>query len=242
MSVEAVPVAATMKITQRGGNTALFWPSFLRGYVVDSATNLVATNWQAVTNMPAVVAGTNTLTNSWSDRARFFRLRQGFAVDNLEQPPANWDGPIGTDNNSNDFLIGQEFALPPGNYLINKVTLLLTPGVGNGSVTASIWTVDASGNPGTQIATVASAFVSSTGNVNFVPSTPVRLSSGTYYVVLTPATPADNAEVGWYWTSSISWTGFGALGGYAATHSGQWQNSPLSAGPYQMSVQAVPTN
>lgn len=125
---------------------------------------------------------------------------------------------------------------------MNKVTLPLIPYYGNGSVTVSIWSVNASGNPGTQIATVGSVFVSSAGNVNFVPSTPIRLSSGTYYVVATPTTSADNALVGWYWTMSTTWTGFGALGNFAATYSGNWQNVPLSTGPYQMNVQATPTN
>lgn len=38
---------------------------------------------------------------------------------NLAQPTSGWDGPIGTDANRNDFLIGQEFTLPGGNYELN---------------------------------------------------------------------------------------------------------------------------
>lgn len=107
MSVEATPVPAAIRIAQRGSSTTLSWPAFLRGYGVDTSTNLTGTNnWQAVTNVPTMAAGTNTLTNSWSGRARFFRLRQNFVGDNLEQPSANWDGPIGTDNNNTDFFIG----------------------------------------------------------------------------------------------------------------------------------------
>ncbi|MGA2028894.1 MAG: hypothetical protein ABSG87_02330, partial [Verrucomicrobiota bacterium] len=50
-------------------------------------------------------------------------------VDNLDQTTAGYYGPIGTDSNSNDFLIGQEFTLPAGNpsYTLNKITLLLDP-------------------------------------------------------------------------------------------------------------------
>ena len=43
----------------------------------------------------------------------FFRLRQSLVAENLDQPATGWDGPIGSDNNTNDFQMAQEFILPP---------------------------------------------------------------------------------------------------------------------------------
>jgi hypothetical protein len=240
MSVQATPIPTTLGLSQQGGVTRLSWPSDLNGYVVDSATNLASPRWQAITNMPMPVAGANILTNKWSEPTRFFRLRQSLVVDNLEQTAADWDGPIGTDNNSNDFLIGQEFTLPAGNYALNKITLSLIPAYGSGSVTASIWSAGPDNNPGNEIAVVSSQFVANAGNVDFIPSVSITLPSGTYYVMAAPTTAADNAKVGWYWTTSTVWTGFGTLDGYAGTYFGLWENEPISEGPYQMSVQATP--
>lgn len=240
MSVQAAPAPATVAIRRQGSVTTLSWPSAFNGYTVDSATNLTPAAWEAITNLPTLVAGTNILTQKGNNPAQFFRLRQSLVADNLNLPATDWDGPIGTDNDSNDFLIGQEFTLPAGNYMLNKVTLSLIPAYGNASVTASLWSAGADNNPDSQIAVIASQSVTSTGNVNFIPSTPISLPSGTYYVVVGPTTPADNAKVGWYWTTSTTWIGFGWLDSIAATYAGYWENAPLSEGPYLMNVQVTP--
>jgi uncharacterized protein with NAD-binding domain and iron-sulfur cluster len=78
------------------------------------------------------------------------------------------------------------------------------------------------------------------GNVDFVPSTNITLQPGSYYVVAAPTTSADNALVGWDFTSSTTWTGFGTLGGYADTMPGSWENFLIAAGPQQLSVLATP--
>lgn len=239
LSVQATPLSASIGISQQGGMTTLSWPSVLKGYVAESATNVASSAWQQITNAPTLVSNDNILTNHWSDVARFFRLRQSFVADNLEQPSANWAGPIGTDANSNDFLIGQEFTLPAGTYALNKVTLLLNPIYGNGHVTVSLWHAGPDNNPTNEIAVVASQVVANEGNVDFVPSSPITLTSGTYYTVAAPTTPADNAMVGWDWTFSTTWTGFGTLGGFADTYPGAWENFPLGIGPYQMGVEAT---
>jgi hypothetical protein len=241
MSVLATPVApAITGISRKGNVTTLRWPSALNGYVVDTTTNLASSAWQAVTNMPTSSGGTNSLTNIWTGPMRFYRLRQSFTVNNLTQPSVDWNGPIGTDNNSNDFLIGQEFTLPAGNYSLSKVTLALIPANGSARVTASIWSVGADNNPASQIAVVSSQLVSSAGNVSFVPTTPIALSSGAYYVEVAPTSSGDNAKVGWFWTMSTTWTGFGTLESFAGTYIGTWQNFSLSDGPFQMSVQVRP--
>lgn len=242
MSVQATPVAATIGISRQGDLTTLSWPSALNGYVVESTTNPASFAWQAVTNAPMPVAGNNTLTNRWSSPARFFRLRQRFAADNLGQPSANWDGPIGTNANTNDFLIGQEFTLPAGEYSLNQVTLQLNPIYGSGSVTVSIWNVGADNNPTNKIGVVSSQTVTHPGNVDFIPSAPITLASGSYYVVASPTAPADNARVGWDYTLSTAWTGFGTLGSFADTYTGAWENSSINYGPFQMSIQATPTS
>src|SRR5258708_2495176 len=61
-------------------------------------------------------------------------------VNNLNQPVYDWDGPIGTDNNNNDFLLAQEITLPAANYAsyaINEVSLRLRPNGAAASVTVS---------------------------------------------------------------------------------------------------------
>jgi hypothetical protein len=241
MSVEATPVTATVGINPAGGGAALSWPATLDGYVVETATNLASPLWETITDAPTPVAGNNVLTNTSGDPSRFFRLRQSFAADNLDQPTLGYFGPIGNDSTTNDFFIGQEFTLPAGTYTLDKVTLLLNPTNGNGSVTASIWDAGPDNNPSNQIAVLSSEMVTNVGNVDFFPTNNITLSSGTYYVVAAPTTPADNALVVWAYTLSTAWTGFGALGGYADTGPGAWENFPISAFPQQMSVQVTPS-
>ena len=104
----------------------------------------------------------------------------------------------------------------------------------------SIWHAGPDNNPTNEIAVVGSQTVTNEGNVDFVPSSPLMVSSGSYYVVAAPTTSADNAKVGWDWTFSTTWTGFGALGGVADTYNGAWENFPIGIGPYQMSVHVTP--
>jgi hypothetical protein len=84
-------------------------------------------------------------------------------VNNLTQPVLGWDGPIGTDANTNDFLLAQQIALPAANYasyVLNKVTLQLRPNGAAASVTVRIYDVTPfNNNPGNQIAIVASQLV-----------------------------------------------------------------------------------
>lgn len=240
MSVQATPVAATLGLEQTAGVTTLFWPAALNGFVADSTTNLASPPWQALTNPPVLAAGTNTVTGTSTAPMQFFRLRQSLVAENLDQPAVGWDGPIGSDNNTNDFQMAQEFILPPGNYALTQVTLALIPAYGSGNVTVSIWSVGLDGNPASQVAVVASQLVASAGNVAFIPPAPLKLSGGAHYAVAEPTTPADNGLVGWDYTISTSWTGFGALANFASTYNGMWVNAPISQGPYQISIQATP--
>lgn len=66
-----------LEITRTGTNVVLFWPTNATGFVPQSKTNLAATNaWINVTNIPAVVGGTNYITNPITRSALFYRLMQ----------------------------------------------------------------------------------------------------------------------------------------------------------------------
>jgi hypothetical protein len=240
MSVQATAVPALITISQLGTNKTLAWSSDLNGYVVDGSTNLRSPAWLAITNAPLTVATTNTLTKSWTAPTQIFRLRQSLVAEDLEQPHSGWDGPIGTNNNSTDFLLAQQFTLPAGNYSLNKLTLALIPAGGSGNVTVSIWSVGPGNNPASKLAAVSSQLVPTAGNVDFVPPAPIALPSGTYYAVASPTSSADNGKIGWYYTISTAWTGFGTLSNNASTYSSVWANAPISSGPYQMSILVAP--
>lgn len=239
LSLEATPIIGAVAMSLKGGVTSLSWPASLTGFVAEGTTNLVSSNWQTITNQPIQVGSQIVVSNSWTNSERFFRLRQQFAVDNLDRRPGPWDGPIGTDANNSDTLLGQIFTLPAGNYAIKKVTLLLTPVSGSAHITVSIWQVGPNNLPTTQISSVASELVASSGDVDFIPAAPITLSAGSYYVVAAPTTSADNAKVGWVYTVSTFWTGLGTLGGTADKFPGYWEYSPIGYGPFQMSVQVT---
>lgn len=239
ISVQGTPVSPVLNAAGRQGTlTTLSWPSALNGYVVDSATNLAAPAWQAIAGAPVQDGSTNVLTNDWSGPMEFFRLRQSYAINNLNQPAGGFDV-IATYNNPAGFLIGQQFTLPAGNYSVSNVVLALDPANGGGNITASIWSVT-NNIPGAQIAALHTRFIGAAGNFEFTPTAPLLLPGGSYFVVASPTTSADNGQVGWYWTVSTAGTGFGTPGGLAVTRSGTWQSYPLSFGPYEMSVQVTP--
>jgi hypothetical protein len=79
-----------------------------------------------------------------------------------------------------------------------------------GVLTASIWNVGPNNLPTNEISTVSSKLVASAGEVDFIPSAPITLSAGSYYVVAAPTSAADNAKVGWVYTVSTFWTGLGS--------------------------------
>jgi hypothetical protein len=65
----------SLSISQSSGAVALSWPSSANGYTLQSSSSLTTANWSDVTNIPSLFAGVFTVTNSWSDQVRFFRLR-----------------------------------------------------------------------------------------------------------------------------------------------------------------------
>jgi hypothetical protein len=65
----------SLSISQSNSQTFLSWPSSANGFALASATDLITGDWEAVTNVPALFGGFFTVTNSWPDQARFFRLQ-----------------------------------------------------------------------------------------------------------------------------------------------------------------------
>src|ERR1039457_4087324 len=65
----------TLGITQLGNDSVLSWPTTVSNCVLQSATDLAAANWLAVSNVGWVVNGNNyTVTVANTARAWFFRL------------------------------------------------------------------------------------------------------------------------------------------------------------------------
>jgi hypothetical protein len=241
LTVIATPdSSAILKMNRQGGALKLSWPSGLTGYELDSTTNLTVPAWQSVTNVPVTLSGTNTVTNSLSGPMRFYRLRQDFVVSNLSETVGSWDGPIGMGTNANGFLLGEEWTVPSGPFTVGKVALNLNPVGGSAHITASIWNVSPENTPGSEIDMIATQMVSAAGNVTFIPPSPITLPAGSYFLVAGAATPSDSGKVGWNWTYSSSWTGFGVLDGYAGTTNGVWQTASVAEGPYLISIQAGP--
>lgn len=241
MSVVATPVSvAKIKVNRQVDTLKLSWPPGLTGYELDSTTNLTVPDWQSVTNVPVTVGGTNSVTNSLSGSTRFYRLRQDFVVSNLSETAGGWDGPIGMGTNANGFLLGEEWTVQSGSFSVSKVTLSLTPSGGSAHITASIWNASPENTPGSEIDMIATQLVTTTGNFTFVPPSPITLPAGSYFVVAGAATPSDSGKVGWNWTSSTSWTGFGILDGFAGMTNRVWLNDSVVDLPYLISIQAGP--
>ena len=73
----AIIAAPALQAQVSGNNFILSWPASASGYVLETTTNLTATNsWTAVTNMPALLNQQSVVTNQISGAARFYRLKQ----------------------------------------------------------------------------------------------------------------------------------------------------------------------
>ena len=73
----AIVAAPALQAQVSGKNFILSWPASASGYVLETTTNLTATNsWTAVTNTPATVNQQSVVTNQISGAARFYRLKQ----------------------------------------------------------------------------------------------------------------------------------------------------------------------
>ena len=69
-------VALKLAIIPSGANVILTWPTNTAGFPLQSATNLSAAVWSAVSPAPVIVNGQNTVTNPISGTQMFYRLSQ----------------------------------------------------------------------------------------------------------------------------------------------------------------------
>ena len=78
ISAENFVVDVLSMTVKRLTNSAvsISWPSSATGFALQANTNLSSTNWVIVTNVPVVVNGKNTVTNSTTNQATFYRLRK----------------------------------------------------------------------------------------------------------------------------------------------------------------------
>jgi hypothetical protein len=65
-----------LEMQTAASTVVLKWPSTAVGYVLETTPALTSSPlWEVVTNPPTLSSNRYVLTNSWSDHARFFRLR-----------------------------------------------------------------------------------------------------------------------------------------------------------------------
>jgi cyclophilin family peptidyl-prolyl cis-trans isomerase len=69
-------VPAALSLTRSGTNSILKWPAFAFDYQLESGTNIMATNWVAVTNQVSLDGYDNVATNGNASSASFFRLKR----------------------------------------------------------------------------------------------------------------------------------------------------------------------
>ncbi|HEY4416390.1 MAG TPA: peptidylprolyl isomerase [Verrucomicrobiae bacterium] len=67
-------VPPTLNFGRMQTNNLVRWPAWASAYQLQSSTDLM--NWQATTNLPALVGYENVVTNKSLDSTRFFRLKQ----------------------------------------------------------------------------------------------------------------------------------------------------------------------
>jgi cyclophilin family peptidyl-prolyl cis-trans isomerase len=74
--VSTASVPPVVNLVRAGTNNVVRWPAWATDYQLQSATNVTATNWPAVTNFPVLTGYDNLTTNSTTDGAGFFRLKK----------------------------------------------------------------------------------------------------------------------------------------------------------------------
>jgi hypothetical protein len=69
-------VPPVVSLTRTGTNNVIRWPAWATDYQLQSATNIAAPNWPAVTNFPVLTGYDSMITNSTANCAVFFRLKK----------------------------------------------------------------------------------------------------------------------------------------------------------------------
>jgi len=66
----------TLSARQVGGDIVLSWPTNAAGFFLEHATSLQVSNWSPVATTPAIVGDHNTVTNTMTGDAGFYRLHK----------------------------------------------------------------------------------------------------------------------------------------------------------------------
>jgi cyclophilin family peptidyl-prolyl cis-trans isomerase len=69
-------VAPPLQLSHSGTNNVFAWPAWASAYQLQSATNVAAPNWLAVTNLSKLVGFQNVVSNSAPATKGFFRLKK----------------------------------------------------------------------------------------------------------------------------------------------------------------------
>ena len=74
VTVPASPPVSALRILPTGTNFALYWPTSYTAVSLQSAASLISPDWQAVTNVPAIVSNQFTVTLPNTAAQRYFAL------------------------------------------------------------------------------------------------------------------------------------------------------------------------
>jgi hypothetical protein len=74
-NVATVVPSYSLRIFRSGSNVVVAWPTAASGFVLQSATDLTASNWVNVGTSPTVVGSENFITNTAPTGNAFFRLK-----------------------------------------------------------------------------------------------------------------------------------------------------------------------
>jgi hypothetical protein len=74
--VSTALVQPTLRLARAGTNSIVGWPAWASDFQLQSNTNLVSTNWVAITNLSALVGYDNVVTNGSAGSNGFYRLKR----------------------------------------------------------------------------------------------------------------------------------------------------------------------
>jgi peptidyl-prolyl cis-trans isomerase A (cyclophilin A) len=72
--ISTASVPPVVRFARTGTNNVVRWPAWATDYQLQSATNVTAPSWPAVTNFPMLTGYDSVITNSTTNNALFFRL------------------------------------------------------------------------------------------------------------------------------------------------------------------------
>ncbi|MEI6217426.1 MAG: peptidylprolyl isomerase [bacterium] len=74
--ISTATVPPSVSVMRTGTSNIVVWPAWAVDYRLQSTTNLASANWQPVGGFSALIGYDNTVSNSMTDNAMFFRLKR----------------------------------------------------------------------------------------------------------------------------------------------------------------------